>query len=299
MKVIVKVLIIFMIILGLGFFVYSIIDQTNNYEIPDNVSDEQMCFGVWIRDGKITTEEWLDEFIEIEKNDEMFLSINEYDENGERINQKYLKFHPGTSKDINNENEIDIDSFKESYGYYEWVVNNEEIKNKLYVMDYNIKRRVEDDNVIVYLTDFYKKDIIDLFSYSLDSSGYKLDLSLNYHQRKDLGIKKVLDGEEFDVYEFGGHVTITVDGDYVHTLEDALKENIITVDDILNQAKMDLKYGICEEGYYSDGGSTEYYYPEYTILKYDTLDGNKDLVIGYSGQIINQFNKYKTDLYGE
>ena len=32
-------------------------------------------------------------------------------------------------------------------------------------------------------------------------------------------------------------------------------------------------------------------YEDYTILKYSTLDGLKDLVIGYKGQIINEVNK--------
>jgi len=31
-------------------------------------------------------------------------------------------------------------------------------------------------------------------------------------------------------------------------------------------------------------------YKDYTILKYDTLDKNKDLVFGFSGQIINKLN---------
>jgi len=41
-------------------------------------------------------------------------------------------------------------------------------------------------------------------------------------------------------------------------------------------------------GYYYDGGSTEYYYDDYTILKFNSLDGCKDLVIGPSGAIINE-----------
>lgn len=34
-------------------------------------------------------------------------------------------------------------------------------------------------------------------------------------------------------------------------------------------------------------GSIEYRYKDYTILKFNSLDGNKDLIIGFSGEIIN------------
>lgn len=55
----------------------------------------------------------------------------------------------------------------------------------------------------------------------------------------------------------------------------------------LDQAKLDEKYGICETAFFSDGGSIEYRYKDYTILKFNSLDGNEDLIIGVSGIIIN------------
>lgn len=80
----------------------------------------------------------------------------------------------------------------------------------------------------------------------------------------------------------------------VYKLEDALNQKIITPDDIINQAKMDFKYGLCQEVYYQDGGSTEYRYykqPQYTILKFNTLTNDKDLIIGMGGTIINSYYK--------
>ena len=157
-------------------------------------------------------------------------------------------------------------------------------------MDYEIKRKVENERVIVYLYDYINKDEIELFSYNLESSNYSSVFYLKYNQRKDLGITKIFREKEFDIYEFGGDVKIVIK-DVEYTLEDALEKEIITSEKILKQAKLDAKYGICTKGDYSDGGSTEYYYPEYTILKLNTLDGNKDMVIGYRGQIINDFDK--------
>ena len=113
--------------------------------------------------------------------------------------------------------------------------------------------------------------------------------------RKDMGVNKIAEKNQFDNLDFGvytiaGDVSITIEGDMVYSLEDALKQGVIKVQDILEQAKQDEKYRFCEEAYYQDGGSTEYRYAEYTILKYNTLDGNKDLVIGMQGSIINQMN---------
>ena len=80
------------------------------------------------------------------------------------------------------------------------------------------------------------------------------------------------------------------------TLETEVNLGVITTDDILEQAKIDAKYGVCQEAYYSDGGSTEYKYyntseNQYTILKLNTLEGDKDLVVGMSGKIIDIYKK--------
>lgn len=127
------------------------------------------------------------------------------------------------------------------------------------------------------------------------------NFKLIYNQRKDLGIKTIIDKNTSDQYDysictFGGDVTITIDGDMVYSLEDALSKNIITGEDILEQAKIDEKYGLCEEGYYLDGGSTEYLYSDYTILKCNTLDGNKNLYIGMKGEILSQINKIQNSI---
>ena len=79
----------------------------------------------------------------------------------------------------------------------------------------------------------------------------------------------------------------------VYKLEDALRKNVITSEDLLKQAQMDSKYGIVQEGYYHDGGSREYRYSEYTIIKLNTLEGEKDLVIGYKDSMLKDYNKVK------
>lgn len=305
MRILIKILIIFLIILGIFFMVYSFLQSTDNLDIiqnviENNVSDESLASKVVkVYDGKIEAENLLDEFMERDLSEKITFTINEY-EGKDRVNYKELTFVPGNLNEENddesseNTSNVEIgsfDEFKDAYGYYVWTVNGEVVHEKLYNMDYNLERKTENGIVKVRLYDFVEKHEVELFSYTLESSNYTSKYDLNYNQRKDMGIEKIVDGEKFDVYEFGGDVSFTVGTDMVYTFEKAIEDGIITIDGILEQAKLDSRYGICEEGYYSDGGSVEYCYPDYTILKLSTEDGNNDMVIGFSGQIINQFNR--------
>lgn len=188
------------------------------------------------------------------------------------------------------------EEYEEVYGYYKITVNGEET-GRYDGLRWHMKR-VTKDNTIQVIMEPYLIEVTEfpvICQYSLESSNYEKKFELTYMARKDMGVKKIAEKNQFDNLDFGvytiaGDVSITIEGDMVYPLEDALKQGVIKVQDILEQAKQDEKYGFCEKAYYSDGGSTEYRYAEYTILKYNTLDGNKDLVIGMQGSIINQMN---------
>lgn len=185
---------------------------------------------------------------------------------------------------------------QKEHGYYIFSINGEE-KARYDALRWQIVRTTEDEKVMLRFTSFTEvTEFPKICEYDLKSSNYVQKFEMNYHQRKDLGIKTIIDKNLSDKYDynvctFGGDVTITIEKDMVYSLEDALNQNVISVEDILNQAKMDKTYGLCESGYYDDGGSVEYLYTDYTILKYDTLDENKDLYIGMKGQIINEINR--------
>ena len=188
-------------------------------------------------------------------------------------------------------------------GYYRVTENGKEIGIYDH-FDWEM-RKITKDNVVQIVM---KSNLIDvaenpvICEYSLESSEHQKKFELTYMGRKDMGVKKIAEKNQFDNLDFGvytiaGDVSITIEEDMVYSLEDALSQGIITVQDILDQAIQDEKYGICERAYSQDGGSTEYRYADYTILKYDTLNGNKDLVIGMQGTILNQVNAsgYKTE----
>lgn len=260
-----------------------------------------------IKNGNINNENIIEQFItKVSNNEECVLKIKEYktEEQYDEIELKYLPRINETKIDENN-SIVNIPGpdaiLDESHGYYYTLItNNDENTLKMFsAYNWVIKRKVENDVVKLCLDTVGFIDVTELpviCSYSLESSNYTNNINLHYYQRKDLGIKTIVDKNtnsnyDFNVFTFGGDVSFTIDTDMVYTFEEALKQNVVTIDGILEQAKLDAKYGVCEERLFKDGGSIEYGYADYTILKYNTLDGNKDLVIGFKGQIINQVNK--------
>lgn len=277
-----------------------ITENSENINIVENEDYSQNV--VLIKNGQIKNEYLIDEFINnANKEKELQLEIIQENDN---IKLMYIPGENEALKIEENETvtqsipkEDSAEEYRRIYGYYLLVKNNQEI-NKLDCLRFSIKRRCEDNDVYLTFSSIETmklKDYIDICKYSLNSSNYKKRFEMNYYQRKDLGIKTIIDkdnNKEYDYgfYTFGGDVTIAIDGDMVYSLEDAINQKVISIEDILNQAQDDSKYGICDYRYFSDGGSIEYGYSNYTILKYDKLDGNKDLIIGMSGEIINKVN---------
>ena len=86
--------------------------------------------------------------------------------------------------------------------------------------------------------------------------------------------------KQYNLYYYGlEDVIITVDKEQ-HSLAHALKRGKITMSAILAKANQDVSDGIIEDLRYDDGGSVVFKYPDYTIVKYHTLDGNDDMYIG-------------------
>lgn len=91
--------------------------------------------------------------------------------------------------------------------------------------------------------------------------------------------KSETDKYDYTVYGYDGSVNIRIDGqDY--SLKEALLENKITMEEIISKANQDEKEGKIKAEMYQDGGSMEYHYENYTIIKCHTIDGNRDVYIG-------------------
>lgn len=278
------------------------INNESNISLDNEIIDNNQNDVVLIKKGKIQNEELINDFIE----KAIFTNIENKELNIKQDNTDIkVTYTSGEYAKVmnlkNNGEEVNIpvgdglhESNKQIYGYYT-LIENDKIKGEYPLNSHTIKRITADNIVTLYfdapLIDYVT--IPEICKYNLESSNYNKKFELTYIQRKDLGIKNIYDSGDYLVKTFGGDVSITIENDMVYSLEDALSKNVITADDILKQAEMDSQYGICQKGYYSDGGSIEYMYANepYTILKLNTLNSEKDLVIGMSGKIIDLYNK--------
>ena len=306
--IILGIIVLLLIICGLVFYIkYNNVSNNelsiSNVDSLDDITTSNDI--IIIMDGKIQNENLIDTFIENANNKQATnLEIDvTSNENTDIIKleyvpaEKYEKQNDNSSSNstviINGPNqEYTYEDYQRYYGYYKMTKN--ETEEKFDALHWNIKRLTDGNTVQV----IFNSNTIDLAEipviceYNLDSSLYEKTYDLTYLGRKDNGIKQIAKTNQFDNIDYGlytlaGDVTVTIEQDMVYSLEDALKEKIISIQSILDQAKIDEKYGICEAAFYSDGGSIEYRYKDYTILKLNSLDGNRDLIIGFSGTIIN------------
>lgn len=128
---------------------------------------------------------------------------------------------------------------------------------------------------------------------------FELSVDLSKQKRKDL----ILRSDEIDKFTSFGHISDTnlyyyglsevnvfVDNQTI-PLVVALEKGKLTLNAIIQKANIDVANGIIEEISYDDGGSSVFKYPNYTIIKYHTLDGNRDVYIGSSDMDIHIADK--------
>ena len=293
------IVIVFIILCGT--IIYFIL-QNGKEQKSNEIINIDTATSVIIENRKIQNENLLDDFIEnsYNKKASSIQIDNIVNESKETILLEYVpgdKYSSTTSNSISTAPSSDWTSedYQKYYGYFKLTKNESEEKfDGLY---WTVRRQTT-GNVVQVIFDGIGFDLAEIpviCEYNLDSSQYRKEYDITYIARKDNGIKTIARENQFDnmnygLYTLAGDVDITIENDMVYSLEDAVNERKITVQSILDQAKEDAKYGICETGFYSDGGSMEYRYKEFTILKFNTLDGNKDLIIGMPEQIINNSN---------
>ena len=196
-------------------------------------------------------------------------------EQGKNENYFYGKIIEATNKYIivepNKEEEVRKSSDKISIGL-------EENSDVVYIVGTNVK--ITYDGTIME-------------SYPAQVNGAKIEvksaenfeiLFYDKHPMESYKIYTILDKSETDkydytIYGYDGSVNIRIDGrDY--SLKEALLENKITMEEIIAKANQDEKGKKIKVDMYKDGGSMEYHYENYTIIKFHTIDGNRDVYIG-------------------
>lgn len=109
--------------------------------------------------------------------------------------------------------------------------------------------------------------------------------------QSDTKIHKILDkGEttkyDYNIYSYQVSVNILINGKEM-SLRDALLNNKITMNEIIAKANNDLRENKIKGDMYRDGGSMEYRYENYTIVKFHRLDGKRDVYIGTKDMRLN------------
>ena len=126
--------------------------------------------------------------------------------------------------------------------------------------------QIDTDNI---LTDGYEE-----FELSIKNSNNKKKTKI----LNDMDIYK--NNSDVNLYYYGlEEVNIKVDNK-IMTLEEALRSGKMTIDGLLVKANKDVINGVIKEARANDGGSVEFYYDTYTIIKCHSLDGNRDVYIG-------------------
>ena len=121
------------------------------------------------------------------------------------------------------------------------------------------------------------------------TDGYE-NFTLTVKKSENTNKRKILNNTElyknnsdFNLYYYGlDEVNVTIKG-HTMSLEKALKSGKITLDGLIIKANKDFPNATS----YDDGGSIEYHYKDYSIIKVHKLDGNRDVYIGVPSMKLN------------
>lgn len=264
-----------------------------------------MWFGNIIEDNSITISsdkvynlEKLDEFIENVNNvlyeNEISLKVNLYTIEGDIVTKEltYVPIQGNYEENYKNRKLLVKTDYSNDRFSSQGIVNEE------YLMQpYKLERKFVKDGKIIQI--ILKKsnrssnveDEVRLFEYELQDTDYAENNHVYYAQRKDLGVATINSEKDFSIYVVGGNVSVSKNSEEAKDFSQAIETKYISIPEILEQAEIDSKYGVCKRGYYSDGGTIEYRYQDYTLIKANTLAGNKDFIIAPSNMIWSAISK--------
>ena len=225
---------------------------------------------------------------------EISLKVNLYTVEGEIVTKELTYVPVKENYDENYKNrKLIVKTDYSNHSYSSQGIVNEEYLMQPYKME---RKFIKEGNVIkIILKKSVRssevEDEVELFEYELQNTDYIENNHIYYAQRKDMGVDKINSEEEFDIYVVGGNVTIAKNNEKAKDFSEAIDAKYISIDEILEQAELDSKYGVCRRGFYSDGGTIEYSYQDYTLIKANTLSGNKDFIIAPPNMIWSEISK--------
>lgn len=169
---------------------------------------------------------------------------------------------------------------------YKLIIDSTPISNEGAKTYYKINLISNNNSGLIFLCNYFEIP-------ENNESNFKLEFIKDSSKERELILSKTENTKyDYDIYSYNGDVNIIINNE-TYTLRDALLNNKITIEEILNKANKDAEEKRIFRGDYLDGGSKDYFYNNYIILKYNNLAGNKDMYIGDISMDINDIsNKY-------
>ena len=146
-----------------------------------------------------------------------------------------------------------------------------------------LQENVEGDLKGPYVIGYYKNEEI--------INNYEFNYLLEVQKSENIEKKKItVDGlqnkYDYDIYYYGiDSATIEINNQKIDLIE-ALKNDKVTMEKIIEQAEKDSKSVITSD-MYKEGGSMIYFYNSYTIIKRNSLNGDRDVYIGIPEMRLN------------
>ena len=138
-----------------------------------------------------------------------------------------------------------------------------------------------------YVIGYYKnEEIINNYEFN-----YLLEIQKSEKiEKKKITVDGLKNKYDYDIYYYGiDSATIEIDNQKMDLIE-ALKNDKVTMEKIIEQAEKDSKSVITND-MYLEGGSMIYFYDSYTIIKRNSLNGDKNVYIGIPEMRLNNIEE--------
>ena len=179
----------------------------------------------------------------------------------------YILVEPNEGEDIRNSTDKVYVKLEDNY-------------DMIYPIDTNVK--------ITYTGDLKESYPVEINATNIEVKSVD-DFEIIFIKNNKQGVIEILDKneiEDYSIYSYRGNVNIVIDGQTME-LRDALLNDKITMEEIIQKANKDLEDKKITGDIYKDGGSRIYKYDDYTIIKCHSLDGNRDVYIGVPEMILS------------
>ena len=149
-----------------------------------------------------------------------------------------------------------------------------------------LENPIEGDSGELYITSYEKNTkIINNYEFN-----YLLEIKESDNKEKQKITINELENKydyDYDIYYYGiEDCSIEINNEKMG-FKEALRNDKVTMEQIIEQAEKDSEAEIIFKDMLKDGGSMIYYYPNYTITKRNTIEGDRDVYIKIQDKIID------------